>query len=143
MVWFHLKLWKKIEGDICLCRFREGRIWLAYTHSAAFVTVYVYNLVHGYKFHGYLENRSMIFLKNWQSRDLSSIYIVSKFQQHWKQGRQQMFKHHSFRLHQYLRRKNRTKKTHRKSKKDETQFISLPLTKHALALMTYIWPTLL
>ena len=37
--------------------------------SASFFTIFVSNLVHAYKFHGYLKNARQIFLKTWQSRD--------------------------------------------------------------------------
>ena len=38
--------------------------------SAAFITIFLFNLVHSYKCHDNFINRSIIFLKAWQSREL-------------------------------------------------------------------------
>ena len=73
---------------------RGGMLWpittkknLIRLRSAAFFTIFVCNLVHTYKFHGYLKPLDCVFFffffKNWQS-----LYVSSKFLGHWKQGRQ-------------------------------------------------------
>ena len=73
---------------------RGGMLWpittkknLIRLRSAAFFTIFVCNLVHTYKFHGYLKTAWLCYFlkkkKTWQS-----LYVSSKFLGHWKQGRQ-------------------------------------------------------
>ena len=53
VIWFHLKLYRKKEEDF-FRRLRKKKNLIS-LRWAAFFTVFVCNLVHAHKFHGYLK----------------------------------------------------------------------------------------